>query len=140
MENVTLDKAIEKIQKEAEKKLSNKPIQSIAEFLIDTITAHPGEAGKILEEKKTLDGAMNHMREAARKADTGGFACFTDAEGFKLVAQYFKLDLTGTTAEPAPANTVKLPPDLPKELVKTASNVPYIKPLSFDLDSFLGSK
>lgn len=102
-----LDKAIEKLQTEANKKLSDRTIQNVCEYLIDYVQAHPETASKIMTAGKTIAGSINAMRDAARKMVHGsGAAVISDADGYKIIRNYFGITGGDDQDDARPAITV----------------------------------
>ncbi|WP_196603448.1 Cas9 inhibitor AcrIIA9 family protein [Pectinatus haikarae] len=46
-------------------------------------------ADQIIDSKKNIKGAVDHMTAAARKKATGGSYVMTDDEGFKIIDEYY---------------------------------------------------
>lgn len=92
-----LDKAIEKLDKEIEsQKSKNSYVAVIGEYLIHYVTRHPNEAEKILNDSKTISGALAAMKAEARKKAQAGFAMISDDEGYGIVLKYFGINPTNT--------------------------------------------
>lgn len=90
-----LEKAIEKLKAEINK--SNDPcIQIIGEFLIQHIQNDPSNAGKIMQEGKTIENSFEEMRKVAVKKKVGNRAVLTDQEGFAIVLKYFGIEFSIT--------------------------------------------
>lgn len=84
------NKAIEKITKECE----NKDYLIPFEEYLTSICTSDNVAERILEEKKTLQGAFDKMKEIARKRQHGGCACIPPEEGFSIIREYYDIDLS----------------------------------------------
>lgn len=88
------DKAIEKLRDEMAR-LNKPPISAIGEYLCDYITKHRDQAGLILQEKKTLEGAYKALEDAARKNRGGSTCvCIDPDEAWKIVRDYFGMQET----------------------------------------------
>lgn len=86
-----IDKAIAKLTREMME--ANDPgIQAIEEHLTKICTTDE-IAKKILAEGKTLEGALKEIENAARKRQTrnGSCVCISDAEGFRIIDEYFDI-------------------------------------------------
>lgn len=88
---MTKAELIEKFDSECEKSPLNYTLRVICEHMIDYLHKHEGEADKI-DSKKTLAGAVDAMRNEARKRASGNCGVLTDAEGFEIVHKYFGVD------------------------------------------------
>lgn len=64
-------------------------------------------ADLMLDSKKTIKGAVDHMTAAARKKATGGSYVMTDDEGFKIIDEYYGFG-TQALAENGENKTSKL--------------------------------
>ena len=99
MENLAIDitgkrnaqLAIDQLNEEQAKFAGDGNIARIHEFLIDMVTANPELAEKITAKKNVLNGALNYLRETARKRQTGGCGGMSDKE-IEAYRIYFKED------------------------------------------------
>lgn len=82
-----IDKAIAKITEEM-MKTSDPTIQCIEEYLTKICTT-ADIAEKLLDPGKNIKGAVNVMREVARKRAVHGAGCVPPEEGFRIVDEYF---------------------------------------------------
>ena len=86
--------AIEKMTKECENHGHLVPFE---EYLTGICTTD-AVADKILEEKKTLQGAFDAMKKVAMKRKVGNAAYIPPEEGFEIIRDYFNItdeDLKG---------------------------------------------
>ena len=72
----------------------------IAEQLLQLATSCPEVAEKILEQKKTLTGALDAIKAEAKKHAVGGCGCVDEAQAVKIACKYYNIK---PTAEPAAA-------------------------------------
>ena len=87
------DQAIEKLRDEMASEAENPYIGEIGEYLCDYVKQHPRTAEAILQEGKTITGAVDAMRKVAEKRPRkGDMAMIGPEEGFKIVREYFGLD------------------------------------------------
>ena len=78
-------RAIEKLDKEME--AAKDPCSKyIAEQLLQLATSCPKVAEKILEEKKTLAGALDAIKAEAKKHAVGGCGCVDEAQAVDTAA------------------------------------------------------
>ena len=82
----------EKLREEMKKNEANGAIQVIGNHLIGLITGNQEAEACVLAEDKTLKGAFEAMKEAARAKTVNGAACLTDEEGFAIVRKYFGIE------------------------------------------------
>ncbi len=90
-----IQKAIIKINTEMQKNPTDKYMEAIGHHVIDAC-ATEANAKAVLDEKKSLTGAMGKVKDAAKKRATGGVAVIEDSEVYAMVDEYF-----GLTAAPA---------------------------------------
>lgn len=121
-----LERAIKKIQDEIAKNKDNPAIKVVGDFLIVQIQSHPEDAEKIMTEKKTVAGAMDFMKEKARKKQKNGYAVIDPDEGLKIVMDYF-----GIKGALEDAKTVLKPA---KSVSKPKETVPKPAESAFDID------
>lgn len=96
-------RAIEKLDKEMEA-AKNPSFKYIAEQLLQMATSYPEVAEKILEQKKTLSGALLAVREEAKKHAVGGCGCLDEIQTMEIVCKYYNIAKTEPAAEPAAAH------------------------------------
>ena len=120
-----LNKAIEKIKSEVE---NNKKqyIKLIGDFIIDHLTKNPSDAEKVLNEDKTLVKAFNKVREAASKVQVNGCGIVSDADGFKIVLEYYEI-----SGEPTNFNPLQ---DKDNQVSEQKDNVIKLHNKRFDAD------
>lgn len=88
--------AIEKLDAEMEK--AKAPCSKyIAEQLLQLATSCPEVAEKILEQKKTLTGALDAIKAEAKKHAVGGCGCVDEAQAVEIACKYYNIK----TTEPA---------------------------------------
>jgi len=124
-----IEKAIEKINAEMQKKPDDKYLEIIGHYLIDCCT-DTRIAEALLAENKTLNGACEAIRAEAKKRAKGGVGILDLFEGLDVVDKYFKLplnsDVRGAIIRQL-YGAVQPPP--------TAASSP--DPLKLDFDSFM---
>ena len=78
----------------------------VGEYIIDRIkTEADGE--KVLQEDKTLEKAMQHITDAAKKKAKGNTAVMRDDEVFALAMKYFELaEAEDVSAVPDASNNI----------------------------------
>lgn len=92
--------AIKKLDAEMEK--AKDPCSKyIAEQLLQLATSCPEVSEKILEQKKTLAGALDAIKAEAKKHAVGGCGCVDEAQAFEIACKYYDID----NAEPAAGAT-----------------------------------
>lgn len=95
--------AIGKLDKEMEQ--AKDPCSKyIAEQLLQLATSCPEVAEKILEEKKTLSGALGAIKEEAKKHAVGGCGCVDEAQAVEIACKYYNIKAKKPAAEPAAAH------------------------------------
>jgi hypothetical protein len=87
-----LNDAIAKLEKEMEDNKENGCTQYVGKYIVEYMNEHPDRAEKILAEGKTLVGSMKHMEGVARKKKNRGAVVLSDAEGFRVVLEYYGID------------------------------------------------
>lgn len=95
--------AIEKLDAEMEK-AKDSCSKYIAEQLLQLATSCPEVAEKILEQKKTLAGALDAIKAEAKKHAVGGCGCVDEAQAVEIACKYYSIKPTKPTAEPAAAH------------------------------------
>lgn len=73
----------------------------IAEQLLQLASSCPEVAEKILEQKKTLAGALDAIKAEAKKHAVGGCGCVDEAQAVKIACKYYNIKATKPAAEPA---------------------------------------
>lgn len=95
--------AIKKLDKEME--AAKDPCSKyIAEQLLQLATSCPEVSEKILEQKKTLAGALDAIKAEAKKHAVGGCACIDEIQTMEIACKYYNIDNTEPTAEPTAAH------------------------------------
>lgn len=97
-----VEKAYQKMEKEAEEMKMRRDIVYIMEYLRERIHKNPPLAEKVLDEKKTLKGAYDSMAAEARRRNE---PCISDQEGFEIIEKYYGMD-TVTGGAPGGADGV----------------------------------
>lgn len=92
--------AIEKLDAEMEK-AKDLCSKYIAEQLLQLASSCPEVAEKILEQKKTLAGALDAIKAEAKKHAVGGCGCVDEAQAVKIACKYYNIKATKPAAEPA---------------------------------------
>lgn len=116
-----IDKAIARINEEMQQHPSDKMLEAVGQYLIDICTDE-ATAEKLLDEKKTLAGAVAAMREAARKKQHGGYYAMAPDEAWEIVRKYYGIK------EAAPAQKE------PEPVAKPGDSAA----MDIDFDSFWG--
>lgn len=122
--------AIKKLDKEME--AAKDPCSKyIAEQLLQLATSCPEVAEKILEQKKSLSGALLAVRQEAKKHAVGGCACLDEIQTMKIACKYYNIDNTepavgATAAKQALGKT-------PETLMDTGAGAAAV---SVNLDDF----
>ena len=96
-------RAIEKLDKEMEA-AKDPCFKYIAEQLLQLATSCPEVAEKILEQKKTLSGALLAVREEAKKHAVGGCACLDEIQTMEIACKYYNIAKTEPAAEATAAH------------------------------------
>lgn len=96
-------RAIEKLDKEMEAS-KDSCSKYIAEQLLQMATSCPEVAEKILEQKKTLAGALDAIKAEAKKHAVGGCGCVDEAQAVEIACKYYNIKATEPTAEPTAAH------------------------------------
>ena len=82
----------EKIREEMMKNEADAAMQAIGNHLIGLINGNKEAEACVLAEDKTLKGAFEAIRKAAKAKAVNGEACLTDEEGFAIVRKYFGIE------------------------------------------------
>ena len=85
--SIKTDQAIAKITKECEGKDHLIPFE---EYLTSICTSDH-VADKLMNEGKSLQGCLNHMREIAKNRAVSGCACIPPEEGFEIIREYYEI-------------------------------------------------
>jgi len=93
--------AIEKIKAEMAANQNNGYFKAVGDYLLNHLEKHPGDAGKIMAEDKTIAKSFKAMEDIARQRKTGNSACIPPDEGFKIVLDYYGIK----AEEQKPAST-----------------------------------
>lgn len=83
--------AIKKLDAEMEK-AQDSCSKYIAEQLLQLSTSCPEVAEKILEQKKTLAGALDAIKAEAKKHAVGGCGCVDEAQAVEIACKYYDID------------------------------------------------
>lgn len=89
--------AIKKLDAEMEK-AKDSCSKYIAEQLLQLATSCPEVAEKILEQKKTLAGALDAIKAEAKKHAVGGCACIDEIQTMEIAFKYYDIDNTEPAA------------------------------------------
>lgn len=132
------EEAIKKIDEEFEAHRNDYGFEFMNNVIIEFISAHPEQAEKFLQEKKTMQNAMKDVIDAAKKHQTKlfGVNCgmISDEEAKQIVLAHF-----GVKEEPIRRNSVQtLPVPKPVKAENVAEEEPATKKLELDLDDLLG--
>lgn len=84
-----IEKAIEKIKSEMEKKKDNPYIQAIGDFLLKQIEINKDAAKGIVSGNKTIEKSLKAVEKVARKKAVNGCAVMADREVFNIVKEYY---------------------------------------------------
>lgn len=76
----------------------------IAEQLLQLATSCPEVAEKILEQKKTLAGALDAIKAEAKKHAVGGCGCVDEAQAVEIACKYYNIKAAKQAAEPSAAH------------------------------------
>lgn len=85
-----IEDAIKKINEEIQKQPENRYLALVGEHIIDQITTED-KAEKVLQEKRTMKGAMKEILGKARKQKYGNYAAVEDAVVYRWAREYFGL-------------------------------------------------
>ena len=126
-----MEKAIEKINTEMQKNANDPYTEIIGQYVIDRC-ADPDVAGKVMQNGKTLKGAMEAITKRAQSQCHGNVAVLMPAAVFGEVDKYFGI----TTDEAAQAAAMYAAAGgtgaIPQRPAEPKSNV-----IKLDLESFL---
>ncbi len=105
-----VSKAMEKINLEMNKE-NNPYVKVIGEFLIQQVNGNEEVAKAILTEGKTIMKSLDEMKKVAKQRAINGCAVMEDAEGFKIVMDYFginkKIDIKNSETKVVSINDYK---------------------------------
>lgn len=121
-----IEDAIRRINEEMQRHPSDRMLEAVGQYLIDICTTED-TAKALLDEKKTLAGAISAMREAARKKQHGGYYAMAPDEAWEIVRKYY-----GLAAADAPHPPPAAAPSSEGEGKEDAEKI------SIDFDSFWG--
>lgn len=93
MSEITLNQAIDKLRDEMAANPEKPGIQEVGAYMTSRLMDRPEDAGQVLVEGKTLKGAFEAIRSYASKHRTGDFAYVPPDQAFKLVAEYYGLEV-----------------------------------------------
>ena len=113
--------AIRRINEEMKRHPSDRMLEAVGQYLIDICTTED-TAKALLDEKKTIAGAISAMREAARKKQHGGYYAMAPDEAWEIVRKYYGIK------EAAPAQNE------PESAAKPGDSAA----MDIDFDSFWG--
>lgn len=122
--------AIEKLDAEMEK-AKDSCSKYIAEQLLQLASSCPEVAEKILEQKKTLAGALDAIKAEAKKHAVGGCGCVDEAQAVEIACKYYNIKVTEPAAEPAAAHQA-----LSKNPETSMNNGAGTAAVSVNLDDF----
>ena len=83
-----IEDAIRRINAEMQQHPSDRMLEAVGQYLIDICTDED-TAKALLDEKKTLAGAISAMREAARKKQHGGYYAMAPDVAWEIVRKYY---------------------------------------------------
>ena len=96
-----IQQAIAKINTEMQKAPNDTFLEAIGQHVIDAITTE-ANAEAVMNERKTLAGAVKEVTDAARKQAVNGRTAMRDDAVFGIVDKYF--GITDAPQSVAPAN------------------------------------
>ena len=85
-----IEEAIKKINTEVQKDPKNRHMELVGEHIIDQITTEAA-AEAVLQEKKSLAGAMQKIQTEAGRQKHGNCAVIEDSEEYGWAREYFGL-------------------------------------------------
>lgn len=83
-----MEKAIKKITDEMNKSKAAY-IQVVGELLLDRVKVDPVAAEAVMDQKKTIQGAVDEMRKAAEKVKVGNVGVIAPDEATAIIFEYF---------------------------------------------------
>lgn len=83
-----MEKAIKKITDEMNKSKAAY-IQVVGELLLDRVKADTVAAEAVMDQKKTIQGAVDEMRKAAEKVKVGNVGVIAPDEATAIIFEYF---------------------------------------------------
>ncbi len=86
-----MEKAIKKITDEMNKSKAAY-IQVVGELLLDRVKVDPAAAEAVMEQKKTIQGAVDEMRKAAKKVKVGNVGVIAPDEATAIIFEYFGIN------------------------------------------------
>ena len=88
-----IQQIIDNFEKECEKNPDDMTVRVICDHVVDNLQGASEESLKnIINKPLTIKGAIDAMRDVTRKRKTGDYAVLNEAEGFKIVDEYFGID------------------------------------------------
>lgn len=91
----TYENAVDRLRDELAKKHDDPNIQFLGEYLTGRLSADHGLADKLAADGKSIDGALNAIRDYARKIQKNNRACVPDAKGFAIACEYYGIPKDG---------------------------------------------
>lgn len=89
-EMIMKQKIINCLEADCEKNTNDMMKRTVCNYVVERLDGlSEDELKRIVDKKLTLSGAIEKMREAAKKIAVGGCGVLTDEEGFEIVAKYF---------------------------------------------------
>ena len=89
------ENAVDRLRDELAKKHDDPNIQFLGEYLTGRLSADHGLADKLAADGKSIDGALNAIRDYARKIQKNNRACVPDAKGFAIACEYYGIPADG---------------------------------------------
>lgn len=123
-----IDNAIRKINTEMQKHPNDRYVEIIGQYIIDRAGSSAELAAKIMQEKKSLKGAMDAIMGAASRAKQGQVAVLTPDTVFGAVDKYFGFPQDVNAQMAALNGAVPAPVAAPPVVSK---------PVALSLDDFL---
>lgn len=87
-----IEKAIEKIKAEMERKKNNSYIQAIGDFLLKQVEINRDAAEKIASGDKTIEKSLKEVEKVAKTKVVNGCAVMADSEVFGVVKKYYNFE------------------------------------------------
>ena len=117
--SAAFEAAIDKIRDEMAANPKDGAIDIIGNFLCELLRLNPEHAQLMLDEKKSIKGAMGEMEKEAAKNKSGSWGCVDFYTGIKIVLKYFDMpemetgeiiSITNSLMEQAAAPAKKIAP------------------------------
>lgn len=99
----TYQKAVDRIRDEMAKKSANQGVQLIGGRLTGLMEQQPELAEKLLDEKKSVQGACEQIYSYACKHKTGNFALVPPEKALEIVGEYYGIETQALGATPQAA-------------------------------------